>query len=65
MYGVSTTKRPNFGDVLNIGKWGFQVLGISRLLQEFKFSDCIFRVPHGPPLGHTNSAHVKVYWFCN
>lgn len=41
LYRVSTMERPDFGDVLKIGRWSFfQVLRVSCVLQYFKFLVC-------------------------
>jgi hypothetical protein len=61
MYMVSTMKRPDFGNVLNIGKWSkgpMRTTGVH-------FSAQICKLPHGPPLGHTDSAHVECTDFLN
>jgi hypothetical protein len=54
---VSTLKRPDSGDVLKICKHFFSLLRFTCVLQEFK-TRLNFRLPHGPPLVHTN------WWSC-
>jgi hypothetical protein len=66
LYRVSTTKRPDFGDILNIRKL-FQVLSVCCLLQNFRFpsKSLGYLIGHreGSPIVLTNGAHVEVYWF--
>jgi hypothetical protein len=60
---VSKMKRPDLGDVLKIGKCIFA--GVNDLLHTIgvQIPAKIFRLPHGPALGRTNGAHVKVLIF--
>jgi hypothetical protein len=59
---VSTMKRTDFGDVSKYAnRYIFScVKGLLRTTR-VQISAYIFRLPHGPSLGHTNDAHAEVY----